>query len=377
MEAYGEQPPTLDGAQRKHVRDALRHNAAHHRTVVWTRRSVAAAALIAAAVMLTERPETGRHAPETVYGKQESPVTANVIAATGGTAQSASATIGRTTAEETDRTARAATEDYDDNSRTATRNDTVNGSIATATAAATGDNHAPEPRPRHGTYPPRPQLPDGIPQRRARGNIAVGAYMANAAMSSSRTAPTTPMLAAAAPIGKYSADMKGNDGGEPIKSQSVSETTVRHHQPVRLGLSVRYCPDNRWSIETGLTYCYLHSEITQRTAHYSHTDYQRLHYVGIPVGVSYTFMRSRSLAIYVTANVMAEKCVGGTESVSRPQLSAGAALGAELRLGDGVGIYAEPGISHYFDNHGSTATIYHDKPTGMSLSVGIRLNLRK
>ncbi|WP_081785472.1 hypothetical protein [Segatella baroniae] len=57
------------------------------------------------------------------------------------------------------------------------------------------------------------------------------------------------------------------------------------------------------------------------------------------------------------------------------QFSANAAVGAELRLRNGVSAYVESGVSRYFNNHSEVENIYKDKPTNFNLNVGLRIYL--
>ena len=40
-----------------------------------------------------------------------------------------------------------------------------------------------------------------------------------------------------------------------------------------------------------------------------------------------------------------------------------------------IGIFAEPGLSYYFDDRSSLSTIYKDKPLNFSFSFGLRCTL--
>lgn len=39
-----------------------------------------------------------------------------------------------------------------------------------------------------------------------------------------------------------------------------------------------------------------------------------------------------------------------------------------------VGIYAEPGLSYYFDNGSNIETIYSEKPLNFNLNIGLRVS---
>ena len=63
---------------------------------------------------------------------------------------------------------------------------------------------------------------------------------------------------------------------------------------------------------------------------------------------------------------------------SRPlQLSANAAVGLQFKIADNIGIYAEPGLSYFFDDNSSLNTIYKEKPLNFNLNIGFRYEIGK
>lgn len=173
------------------------------------------------------------------------------------------------------------------------------------------------------------------------------------------------------------------------------KTEYDHHLPIRIGLSVAYALTDRLSISSGLTYTRLASDIKDASRESKYIGEQRLHYVGIPVNVSYKVASFRWLGLYGTAGVLAEKCVSGTtdegyvenntmkytnthDISSKPlQMSVNAGVGIQFDFIDNVGIYAEPGLSYYFDDGSALQTIYKEKPMNFNLNVGVRFKLGK
>lgn len=173
------------------------------------------------------------------------------------------------------------------------------------------------------------------------------------------------------------------------------KTEYDHHLPIRIGLSVAYALTDRLSISSGLTYTRLLSDIKDASRESKYIGEQRLHYVGIPVNVSYKVASSRWISLYGTAGVLAEKCVSGTtdegyvenntmkytntqDISSKPlQMSVNAGVGIQFDFIDNVGIYAEPGLSYYFDDGSALQTIYKEKPLNFNLNVGVRFKLSK
>lgn len=174
-----------------------------------------------------------------------------------------------------------------------------------------------------------------------------------------------------------------------------TKTEYEHHLPIRIGLSVAYALTDRLSISSGLTYTRLTSDIKDASRESKYIGEQRLHYVGIPVNVSYKVASARWISLYGTAGVLAEKCVSGTtdegyvenntmkytnthDISSKPlQMSINAGVGIQFDFIDNVGIYAEPGLSYYFDDGSALQTIYKEKPLNFNLNVGVRFKLEK
>lgn len=180
-----------------------------------------------------------------------------------------------------------------------------------------------------------------------------------------------------------------------INRDIETKTEYDHHLPIRIGLSVAYALTDRLSISSGLTYTRLASDIKDASRESKYIGEQRLHYVGIPVNVSYKVASFRWLGLYGTAGVLAEKCVSGTtdegyaenntmkytntqDISSKPlQMSVNAGVGIQFDIIDNVGIYAEPGLSYYFDDGSALQTIYKEKPLNFNLNVGVRFKLSK
>ncbi len=167
-------------------------------------------------------------------------------------------------------------------------------------------------------------------------------------------------------------------------------TRKSHRQPVRIGVSASWNLGMGWSFGTGVTYSYLSSDLVSGTTESHYSTHQKLHYVGVPLNIGYTFFSHRQLSLYGTVGGMVEKCVKGESTTvfsvygkeespqydeineNRLQYSANAALGIRLDIADHVGFYLEPGVSYHFDNHSGVTNIYKDTPLNFSLGLGLR-----
>ena len=171
------------------------------------------------------------------------------------------------------------------------------------------------------------------------------------------------------------------------------QTEFKHRLPVRTGMTVDYYVSDRVSLETGFVYTNLTSDIRFGGDTHYLSGKQTLHYVGVPVNVKYRAYSWKRLDVYASGGILGEKCVSGkinkdyiidgqkreTEkadlSVKPLQWSLNVSAGVQFNISKLFGIYAEPGVSCYFDNGSSVRTIYKDKPFNFNLNLGLRLKL--
>ncbi|QUB69796.1 PorT family protein [Prevotella melaninogenica] len=202
------------------------------------------------------------------------------------------------------------------------------------------------------------------------------------------------LLPVANPYGDYDPEFSGrNIQDSPIGTKD-RRTRTKHHQPIKLGVSIRYNINNRWSLQTGLNYSRLASDFSYDKRGTEYAVEQKLQYVGIPVNASYSFIKTKRFNVYATAGAEIEKLVKGeanlsTEATSqitpthttikegRPVFSTALSIGGELRISKDVSAYIEPGISHHFNNGSNVENIYKDKPTNFNLNMGVRIDLNK
>ena len=189
-----------------------------------------------------------------------------------------------------------------------------------------------------------------------------------------------------------SSNSKSGSNSTYVNSPDIN-SDVDHRQPVRAGLRLRYALDENWGIESGLTYSYLHSDISTGAGGLNTSYVQRLSYIGIPVNVTRYLWSGNRFAVYASAGGMVEKMVKGrrelasivngnsdvatTEKVKIGplQYSVNGAVGFEYRIWDAFGLYAEPSLDYHFDNGSPVPTIYSDKPLRFGISIGMRFNL--
>ena len=153
--------------------------------------------------------------------------------------------------------------------------------------------------------------------------------------------------------------------------------SIDHKQPISVGLSFRQNLSKGFSIETGLIYSYLASDILYEGT--TEIVNQKLHYLGIPLRANWNFWERKKIALYISAGGTVEKCVYGktgttTSTVDPVQLSATTAVGAQYNLSRHVGFYIEPGMAYYFDDGSDIQTIRKEQPWLFTLQAGFRLS---
>ena len=173
------------------------------------------------------------------------------------------------------------------------------------------------------------------------------------------------------------------------------KTEYKHRLPVRVGFNVAYRLTDRLSVESGVSYTRLSSDMKDGTKDNYSSGSQKLDYIGVPLNVKYRAFGYRRLSVYASVGLLTEKCVSGKTTheyvisgekkkheaedvAAKPwQLSVNAALGAQFDVLRNVGVYVEPGVSYYFDDRSTLSTIYKEKPLNFNLNLGVRYTIGK
>ncbi len=196
------------------------------------------------------------------------------------------------------------------------------------------------------------------------------------------------MASAAEPYGLYSSALSS------VRSIGIVDApydrSESHDAPIRVGISVRYALSDRWSIQSGILYSFLKSEFSERYSSSEVKSEQKLHYVGIPLGLSYDLWNSGRFNLYLSAGVMGEKLISGrlatkgelfdysdsesSEAVreKRVVLSLNAAAGLEYEFSPHVSFYAEPGVSFYPDGCTELKSAYSEHQAAFDMKLGLR-----
>lgn len=235
------------------------------------------------------------------------------------------------------------------------------------------------------------------------GKLAAGLSVNGSGSASSLSSRPTAAALGANPLdcGVSSADWVDrrveSAAGVIVYNQPEVTTEYSHKMPVKIGASIRYDFNKFLGIESGLTYSFLSSDLKtgeEGAVSSWSKGVQSMHYLGIPLNLSFNIFSSRYFNAYVTAGGLMEKCVRGSlktdeyldgkyhgsSSTSLKQKglqwSVNGAAGIQVNILPQLGLYMEPGVSHHFSNNSKVRTIYSDKPTDFSLSFGLRYTFR-
>ena len=186
-------------------------------------------------------------------------------------------------------------------------------------------------------------------------------------------------------------DSSSNIEGD--KQEIEVNESVKHHVPFVVGLSFAKRIDSRWTIETGIRYTYLRSDsVSSSEIRYRESD-QRIHYIGIPLKVSYRLFDWRGLSVYGQLGGGLDIPVGGTRKIFQNEMSKDkpnvlkrweekmdaplqwsveAGIGLQYRFTPWFSIFAEPSVRYYFNPGSDVVTVRQDSPVVFTVPLGIR-----
>ena len=153
-----------------------------------------------------------------------------------------------------------------------------------------------------------------------------------------------------------------------------SNILLEHRPPLRFGLSAQWQINRRLALVSGLNYTFLYSKpkfINDKAYEKMTLKDQKLHYLGIPIGLAYQLWSAKRFHFYISGSTMLEKCLN-----EHPwQWSVNAAAGAEYDITSQMGCYFEPSLGYYFDDGSSLKHYYKEHPWAPSFELGIRLHI--
>ena len=169
------------------------------------------------------------------------------------------------------------------------------------------------------------------------------------------------------------------------------EEYEHHDKPITLGLAVNKNIGKHWSLETGLQYSYLKSYFTLGTGNYRVDKEQKLHYIGIPIKLSYQFMAYKKLSAYGSAGASiqiplsgktyADYVVGGKsgyttdwKTIPSIQWTVNTNIGIQYQFAPKLTLFVEPTLNWYIPNGSEVKNTWTERPFTLTVPFGIRLS---
>ena len=169
------------------------------------------------------------------------------------------------------------------------------------------------------------------------------------------------------------------------------EEAEHHDKPIILGLAVNKSIGKHWSLETGLQYSYLKSYFTLGTGNYRVDKEQKLHYIGIPIKLSYQFMAYKRLSAYGSAGASiqiplsgktyADYVIGGKsgyttdwKTIPSIQWTVNTNIGIQYQFAPKFTLFVEPTLNWYIPNGSEVKNTWTERPFTLTVPFGIRLS---
>ena len=170
-----------------------------------------------------------------------------------------------------------------------------------------------------------------------------------------------------------------------IPTSDLYEET-KHHQPISVGMQVGFYLLPKLKLSTGLVYTKVSSDFISGVYDTRTVSTQDLHYIGIPLNLSYSVWEYKGLHTYVTAggegavNIKNHTETDGEVKESKRdkmQWSTNASVGIQYDFIPQLGVYVEHGMKYYFDNGSQIENIFKDKKLNFNIQFGLRFNVGK
>ena len=162
-----------------------------------------------------------------------------------------------------------------------------------------------------------------------------------------------------------------------------------HDKPITFGLSMTKTINRKWNVETGLQYSLLKSEFILGEDDYYVQKRQKIHYLGIPLRLSYKWFGANRWTAYTSAGIILniplsgktdEQYVTGTVvpysdnwHFTPPfQWTIGTGVGLQYNFANNWGVYLEPTFSWHISNGSNMRTIWTEHPFTITVPFGIR-----
>ena len=157
-----------------------------------------------------------------------------------------------------------------------------------------------------------------------------------------------------------------------LKEGALQQDVYEHHYPLKVGLSLALQFTDRMAVESGFNYTYLRSTVTKLGSGQNGPVTSSVSYLGVPVSLSYRIWQSGCVSVCSGIGGEVAKSLQGNQW----QVSTMLSMRVQYDLNHVCGMYLQPSVDYYFDNHTNVKTYYSEHPLMPSLQVGFRFNVK-
>jgi len=163
--------------------------------------------------------------------------------------------------------------------------------------------------------------------------------------------------------------------GTTSASQTDEVLDSNHHNSWSIGLSLAHQIMPRTTLETGIVFTRLSSDVKMSI---TGIQSQNIQYLGIPLRINYEILHADRYHLYTGGGIMLERALsanrGGNSIDVKPwQWSSNLSIGGECSISHNISLYIEPGINWYLNPDSSIPSLHSQSPLYFNLRGGIRI----
>lgn len=167
----------------------------------------------------------------------------------------------------------------------------------------------------------------------------------------------------------------GNTGtNAPVEPDYIIDSY--RHASWSFGLSVGRKINTKTTLETGLVFTLLTSDVKMKNAGIKD---QEIQYLGVPLKLNYLIAGNQQCQFYTSGGLMLEHTMSATRGnqkldIKSWQWSVALSAGGQLRVTPHLYLYLEPGVNWYFDTDAFAPSIRTESPVFFNLRGGLRFS---
>lgn len=175
-------------------------------------------------------------------------------------------------------------------------------------------------------------------------------------------------------------DPNGNHNGNTEKET----TSVHHLKPVTFGVRFSKELSTQWTIETGVQYSLLRSDITKTIGKKSYTKNIKAHFVGVPIAAKYRFLQWKKANVYALGGISLDipiystidsKFTGEHSKLRYPiSFSFDMGIGFEYHISPTTSLFIQPSLNYHIMDKSENQILWQDQPLSFDLPMGIRIS---